>query len=197
MRLTIGFHKRMLLAASGVLLTGCLHIAPVPHLEDQRDSKAMAKLMLQFSGQARGLLEKERDVANELKITLDEADNVPPENFRHRFESYADGFISIRDQRRKILVTILTTNYTSPMVLAFQKKTVQLIGDEVKRTDSWVRATQNVKLRSELGRKTVFPEYAALNQQLQGFLALTQENAISTQLNALIEEFRISEDDLK
>ena len=197
MRLTVGIPIRLLLAASAGLLTGCVHVVPVPHLEDSRDSKALAKVLVQFSPQARELLEKERDVANELKVTLDESEHVAKEDFRRRFESYADSFIAIRNQRRKILLTILQITYTSPMVLAFQKKTVQLVNDEVKRTDSWVRSAQNVKLRSELGRQTDFPEYAALNQQLQGFLSLTQEDSISMQLWAVVEEFRLSENDLK
>ena len=182
--------------ASAMCLSGCIHLFPVGRVGETAEAKKLAKVLKDFAPETADLLQQEHDTANALKITLDESAQVPRDVFRQKFNAYADRFIAIRNRRRQIVDTLRHDVWQSPMVFVVQQKAIQLMNDEITRTETWIRFAQNVRLRADLGRDKDFPEFAMLSHQLEGFLGLVEEDPLSLQIRALMLEYRFGVEEL-
>lgn len=180
-----------LAAASIVFLSGCINVVPLRLPSNEKsEAIALARILRRLAPQAQELLRQENNLANELKVTLDESGGMEPNQFRQRFNSYVDRLVAIRDQREQIQETIRQSAWQSPMVQVVQHDAILMLQDEITRSETWIRLTQNVRLRTELGRQKDFPELTQLSHQLAGFLAQTGEDPLNTQIRSLQEEYR-------
>lgn len=182
-----------LLPLLSLTITGCIHIVPVGRIGEVTEAKRLYKTLKGFAPESRDLLVQEHDVANALKIALDEAPQLSKETLRDKFNSYSDRFIAIRNRRQQILEAIRQGMWDSPMVFVVQQRAMAGVQDDIARTETWIKFAQNIRLRTELGRDKDFPEFAALSHQLEGFLSLSVIDPLSIQLRALQEEFRFNE----
>lgn len=167
-----------------------------PRASEVTEAKVMARSLKVLAPGALELIQKEHVIANELKITLEEAASVDPEEFRKKFNSYVDRLVDMRNKRREILASLRQGLWDSPMVFVVQHSALAQMKDEIARTETWIEFAMNIRLRSELGRKGEFPEMLKLNKQLTAYLLLPPEDPLNDQVQGLMEEFRFGEAEL-
>lgn len=178
-------------------LSSCINIVPLPRVGESREALALGRVLKSLRPQASEQLQTEHTVAQELKVTLEEASQLQPEIFAQKFNGYVDQLIAIRNRRRQISDAIRQNSFNSPMVFAIQQDALNMLGHEVERTQTWIVLAQNVRLRAELrsnapeaDRKKGFPELPQLNHELDTFLAETGEDPLGNQLKSLQMEYR-------
>ena len=188
------FSKTLAVAVAGatllLTLSGCSNPAEV------KEAKVLGGVLKRLAPEARDLVEQEHELANELKITLDESSNIDAAEFSRRFGGFVDRLIVMRDKRRHIADSVREGYFGRPMVFAVQNSAAMQMQDEIARTDSWIEIAQNVYLRAKLQHKGSFPEMAKLNKMIDVFLGLPRETPLYSQMGALGEEYRFGENDV-
>ena len=176
-----------------LLLSGCINLVPVPIMGEVEEAKALARTFRSQLPQVREQLQKERDVAQNLTITLEESAQLQPGVFRDKFNGYIDQLVAIRTKRREIDAVVRQQLWQSSFVFAVQQDALKDIRGELARSQSWIELAQEVRLRAELGRTKDFPEFSRLSHELNTFLADTGEDPLGNQLRTLFEEYRFGE----
>jgi hypothetical protein len=194
-KMTYPFDRPRRWGLAALLLILCLYGCG-PRGGEVSEAKALGRTLLSLAPSAKDLIDQEHVIANELKITLDEASTINPEDFRGRFNGYVDRLIAIRNKRRQIQETVRQGVWQSPMVHVVQHDAVVQMQDEITRTETWIEFAQNIRLRSDLGRKAEFPELPKLNKQLDSFLGQPPENPLGAQVRTLMEEYRFAEGEI-
>ena len=185
---------RGILFAAIVFLTGCINILPPVRMgAEMNEAKELAKLMRSLMPEAKELVLEERNIANELKITLDQLGQMPPEVFRQKFHSYVDRLVALRNKRQQIKATVGQGSWQSPMVFAVQHNGLVILQDQIVRTERWIQFARNVQLRADLGQQKDYPDLPALSHALDGFLAQTVEAPLLEEVHTLQAEFRFGE----
>ncbi len=179
-----------------LLLSGCINLVPVPIMGELEEAKALARTFRSQLPQVREQLQKERDVAQNLTITLEESAQLQPAVFRDKFNGYIDQLVAIRTKRREIEAVVRQQLWQSSFVYAVQQDALKDTGSELARTQSWIELAQEIRLRADLGRTKDFPEFATLSHELNTFLADTGEDPLGNQLRALFEEYRFGENEI-
>ena len=180
-----------LLGTACVLLNGCINVVPFPRATSElADAKSLAKVLKRLAPEAKELLLQERDVANQMKITLEETSKADPAGFRKKLRDYQNEMISVRNRRRDLVIAIGQGAYQSPLVFAVQQDAMRMMSDSVARTEGWIQSAHNVQLRADLGQTKDFPELGSLNQQLGGFLMQVVSDPLIDQIHYLVQEFR-------
>lgn len=178
------------------LLTGCIHLVPLPYAGQRDEAKALGKILKSLTPGARDEVLKEHKVVRELRITLDELGKISGPEFTRRFNLYAEELNAIQVKRRELVQAIGSRQWTSPMVRAVQQGGVQQLQQDLSRDQKWIELADGVRLRVELGREKDFPELAMLSHQLDIFLASKSDiDPFGNRVQALQEAFRLSETD--
>ena len=73
-----------------------------PRGSEVTEAMAFAKALKLLAPSAMELIQKEHNIANELKITLEESANVQPDEFKGRFKAYVDRLVEMRNKRQEI-----------------------------------------------------------------------------------------------
>jgi hypothetical protein len=180
-----------LLAMVCVLLNGCINVVPLPRTTSEvTDAKKLAKILKRLAPEAKEVLLQERDVANQIKITLEETAQAEPVAFREKLRGYQSEMISVRNRRHDLVTAIGQGLYQSPLVYAVQQDAMRMLRDEITRTEVWIQSSHNVQLRADLGQTKEFPELGSLNKQLAGFLAQVVNDPLLDQVRYLVQEYR-------
>jgi hypothetical protein len=153
------------------------------------------RVLTRLSPEAKELVLLERNVANQLKITLEEVSVGDPVTFRAKLREFHSRLVEIRDRRVQIRATIAQGTPTSPLVFAVQLDAMRALKDDINQTERWLQSATNVQMRADLGQTKVFPELLVLGKQIDAFLAATAEEPLADQIQALREEFRIGGED--
>lgn len=181
------------LPACALLLSGCINLVPVPRIGEQSEAKAFGKVIHDLMPETERQIAQEQAAAQKLRITLDEAATLPPQNFRDRFNGYIDQLIAVRAKRQDLRARLTEKNWTSPMVVNVQANCVRDLDEQILRDQQWIEWAQGVRLRVEMGQQTRFPELQLLQHALDNFLALPITDPLSMQLRALLDEFHLTE----
>ena len=186
-----------LLVVLSLLFSGCIHLAPLPYGGQREEARALGKILLSLTPEARAEVLKEHKVAQELRITLDELAKLARPEFTKRFHSYSEQFLAIQKKRRELVQALNSRQWSSPMVRAVQQGSIQLLQYDLERIQKWIELAEGVRLRVELGREENFPELTMLSKQLDIFLATTSAlDPFGNRIRALQEAFGLSETDL-
>lgn len=185
-----------LLVVLSALSSGCIHLAPLPFTGQRDEARALGKIFKTLNSDAQQEVAQENKVARELRITLDELDQLKGPDFTKRFNSYSEQLMAIQSKRRELQQALSSRQWNSPMVRAVQQGGVQQLQQDIARNQKWIELAEGVRLRVELGRKEDFPELTMLSHQLDIFLASTSDlNPFTNRIRALQEAFRLSETD--
>ena len=79
------------------------------------------------------------------------------------------------------------------MVFKVQTNCVSEMDEQILRDEQWIEWALGIRLRVEMGRQKEFPELQLLQHSLDNFLASPVTDPLSTQLRALLDEFRLGE----
>ena len=187
-----------LLVILSALSSGCIHFAPLPFSGQRDEARALGKIFKTLNSDAQQEVAQENKVARELRITLDELDQLKGPDFTKRFNSYSEQLMAIQSKRRELQQALSSRQWNSPMVRAVQQGGVQQLQQDIARNQKWIELAEGVRLRVELGRKQDFPELTMLSHQLDIFLASTSDlNPFTNRIRALQEAFRLSETDFE
>ena len=181
------------LPACALVLCGCINVLPAPRVGEQSEAKAFGKIIHDLMPETERQLTQEQTTARKLRITLDEAGSLSPQDFRDRFNGYIDQLIAVRAKRRDLRARLTEKNWTSPMVVNVQANCVRDLDEQIMRDQQWIEWAQGVRLRGEMGQQKRFPELELLQHALDNFLALPVTDPLSMQLRALLDEFGITE----
>lgn len=183
-----------------VLLLFVFYYTDIPpkfglHWAEIAEAKALAKMFKIMAPEAMELVERERLIANEMLIYLEEADDLNGKNFG----SCLDRLVEIMTKRKAILATLKESGmkpgagWKYDMVLQEQKGALEQIKTELARTAAWIEIAVSARLRyglrTKAGVKIELPELAKLKHQLSTFLTQPPEEPLNEQANDLIETY--------
>ena len=157
MRLAIrhSWFRLALLVVLSALLSGCIHLAPLPYTGQRDEARALGKTFNALTPEVKEEVVKEHKVARELRITLDELAKLARPEFTTRFNSYAEQLSAIQSKRRELQQALGSRQWTSPMVLAVQQGAVQQLHQDMARSQKWIEpmAGKLINRLSRLWRK--------------------------------------------
>lgn len=184
------------LAAACYFVRGCINVVPavgIGSASEKGEAKGLLKVLRRLAPELKDLLLRERNTANQIRITLDETAASDPVGFRHKLKLYTDDLIDVRNKREQISVTISQGNWETPLVFAVQQSAVRMLRDEISRTDGWIQDAQNIQLRADLGEGKSFPELTTLTKHLDAFLTQVLNEPLRDHIRELVEEYRLGE----
>ena len=185
--------RALALLCGSLLLCGCINVLPLPRVGEQAEAKEFGKTIRDVMPESERQLILEHTTAQKLRITLDEAATLPTQSFRDRFNGYIDQLIAVRSKRRDLRQRFKEKSWNSPMVFNVQANCVREIDEQIVRDQQWIEWALGVRLRVEMGQQKDFPELQLLQHSLDNFLSLPVMDPLSTQLRALLDEFRLSD----
>ena len=198
-----------------------------PRKGEVAEAKRLASELKALAPAAFNLIHEEHELANQLKIMLDESAKLEPKQdpklgatemkpvndtegrpaptilivsttiLKARLTTYVNRLIAIRNERRQIRETVRQGAWESPMVFVVQHDAVRQLTAEIARSELWLELAENVRLRTELGRMGDFPELPKLLHELDSYLGVPLENPLGAQVRDLMEEYRFGETELK
>ncbi len=167
------------------------------HFDELAEAKALAKSLKIMAPEAAELIDKERLVANELTILLEEAEDL----MGPKFSSCLDRLVEIRGKRRQILETLKQgglkpgAGWKTPFIFLEFKGALDQIGTELGRTEAWLEIALSARLRysvrSKLGTKGELPELPKLKHSIATFLTQPREEPLNEQARDLLETYSI------
>ena len=182
------------------------------------EAKRFASELKALVPAASKLIADEHDIANELKIILNESGvgspptsraktegtqiepeilEKKPETIQAKLSSFVDRLIALRNARQQLLANVRQGVWQAAMVFAVQMDAVGQLNYEIERTEAWLELAQNVRLRTDLGRKGDFPELPKLNHELDSYLQNSRETPLFSQILSLIDEYRFGYSEVK
>jgi hypothetical protein len=180
-----------------LLLSGCIHLAPMPYGSQREEAKALARQLRELNTVARKITLRELQLTQELRVVLDELGKLPADEFHRRFKAFADELVNIQKQRVDLLATFNGRQWQTPMVMAVQQGAIQQLKTDLARNQRWGELTEGVRLRVELGRTEGFPELNLLSHQLDIFLQGKADlDPFQDRIEALQDAFLLKESDL-
>ena len=167
------------------------------HWQEIAEAKALAKSLKIMAPEAEELIDKERLVANELIILLEEAEDL----MGAKFSSCLDRLVEIRTKRRQIAETLKQgglkpgAGWKTPMIFLEFKGALDEIATELDRTEAWIDIAMSARfryaVRSKLGTKGDLPELPKLKRQIGTFLTQPREDPLNEQAKDLLETYNI------
>ncbi len=188
--------KILFFAATMILMSGCIHLAPLPYAGQRQEARELGKLFKSMATEARNMALNEHKSARELRIILDELEKFPPGEFMKRFDSYTGELIALQKKRQELRQVLLSRRWDSPMVLAIQAGWIEQLNQDHNRAQKWIEMADGVRLRLELGRVADFPELSQLSHQLDIFLASKVDmDPLAIRIQALQEAYNLIDSD--
>ena len=167
------------------------------HWSEMAEAKALAKSLKIMAPDAADLVDKERAIANEMTILLEEADDL----MGQKFSSCLDRLIEIRNKRKEIAETLKQgglkpgAGWKHAMTFLEFKGALDQMSSEIARTESWIEIAQSARLRyalrSKSGTKGELPELPKLKHQIAAYLTQPAEEPLNEQARDLLETYNM------
>jgi hypothetical protein len=157
---------------------------------------ALARLLRRLAPEADDLVRRERVVANQLRINLDQSGGGDFARFSSDLNSSTDELSTINSRLTELLRQVHDANFGTPLVLVVQHDAEAEFQVRIDQIDGFVNLARNIELRAKLGRTQGFPEVDTLIHQLMLFLSQPREEALSTQVQTLKNEYRLTDNQI-
>ena len=174
-----------------VLMAGCGRQQP-----ELAEGLALARLLRRLAPEADDLTRREREVANQLRINLDQSGGGDFTRFSSNLTASTADLITISSRVTELKRQVHDANFRTPLVLVVRQDAETEFQNQINQIDGFVTLARNIELRAKLGRTQGFPEVDALIHQLMLFLNQPQEEALDSQIQTLKSEYLLSDNQI-
>ncbi len=157
---------------------------------------ALARLLRRLGPEADDLIRRERGVANQLRINLDQLGGSDFPTFAANLATSTEELTTISSRLIELQAQVQNGNFGTPLVLVVQRDAVAEFQNQISQIDTFLNLAHNIQLRAKLGRTQGFPEIETLMHQLVLFLSQPQEGALSSQIQTLKNEYRFTDNEI-
>lgn len=179
------------LLGSTVLLAGCGR-----NDREVAEGLALARLLRRLAPEANDLVRQEREVANQLRINLDQSGSGDFAVFSKNLATSVDALTTIGTRLSELRQHVHDGNFEAPLVLVVQHDAEAEFQNQITQIEGFVTLARNIELRASLGRTKGFPEVDALIHQLVLFLSQPREEALGSQVQTLKNEYRFTDNQI-
>ncbi len=177
--------------ATALLLAGCGR-----QEREVAEGLALARLLRRLSPEANDLVRREREVANQLRINLDQLGSSDFAKFSNNLKASVDELTTIDSRMTELRQQVHDANFGTPLVLVVQHDAEAEFENQIDQIEGFVTLARNIELRASLGRTQGFPEVATLIHQLVLFLTQPREDALGSQVQTLKNEYRLTDNQI-
>jgi hypothetical protein len=157
---------------------------------------ALARLLRRLAPEADDLIRRERVVANQLRINLDQSGGGDFAIFSSNLSTSAGDLSTISSRITELQRQLHDASFGTPLVLVVQHDAEAEFQNHITQIDGFVTLARNIELRAQLGRKEGFPEVATLIHQLVLFLTQPREEALGSQIQTLKNEYLLTDNQI-
>jgi hypothetical protein len=157
---------------------------------------ALSRLLRRLAPEADDLVRREREIANQLRINLDQSGGDDFARFSNNLRASVDDLTAIRTRLAELRKQVHDGNFEAPLVLVVQHDAEAEFQNQINQIDGFVTLAKNIELRAALGRTKGFPEVDTLIHQLVLFLSQPHEDALSSQVQTLKNEYRFTDNQI-
>jgi hypothetical protein len=173
-----------------VLMAGCRR-----NEHELAEGLSLARLLRRLAPEANDLVRQEREVANQLRINLDQSgDNFA--RFSNNLSTSVDALTTIDTRLAELRQQVHDGNFETPLVLVVQHDAEAEFQNQINQIDGFVTLGRNIELRASLGRTSGFPEVDTLIHQLVLFLSQPHDEALGSQVQTLKNEYRLTDNQI-
>ena len=170
------------------LMTGCGR-----NQREVGEGLALARLLRRLAPEANDLVRQEKEVANQLRINLDQSGGGDFARFSRNLTASVDALTAIETRLAELRRQVHDGNFQTPLVLVVQHDAETEFQNQIDQIEGFVTLARNIELRASLGRTQGFPEVDALIHQLVLFLTQPHEDALGSQVQTLKNEYRFTD----
>jgi hypothetical protein len=164
--------------------------------QELAEGLALARLLRRIAPEADDLVRRERVVANELRINLDQSGGGDFARFSSNLSSSTNDLMTIGSRLTELMRQVHDASFGTPLVLVVQRDAEAEFQNQINQIDGFVNLAHNIELRAKLGRTQGFPEVETLIHQLMLFLSQPREEALSGQVQTLKNEYRLTDNQI-
>ncbi|HEX4138424.1 MAG TPA: hypothetical protein VHY84_27690 [Bryobacteraceae bacterium] len=157
---------------------------------------SLARLLRRLAPEADDLVGREREIANQLRINLDQSGGDDFARFSNDLSMSVSDLTAITTRLAELRQQVHDGNFEAPLVLVVQRDAVAEFQNQINQIDGFVTLAKNIELRASLGRTKGFPEVDTLIHQLVLFLSQPHEDALSSQVQTLKNEYRFTDNQI-
>jgi hypothetical protein len=174
-----------------VLMAGCGRQQP-----EFAEGLALARLLRRLAPEADDLTRREREVANQLRINLDQSGGGDFTRFSSNLSASTADLTTISSRVTELKRQVHDANFGTPLVLVVRQDAETEFQNQINQIDGFVTLARNIELRAKLGRTQGFPEVDALIHQLMLFLNQPLEEALDSQIQTLKNEYLLTDNQI-
>lgn len=157
---------------------------------------ALARLLRRLAPEANDLVRQEREVANQLRINLDQSGSGDFAVFSGNLRTSVEALTTISTRMTELRQHVHDGNFATPLVLVVQHDAETEFENQITQIEGFVTLARNIELRATLGRTKGFPEVDTLIHQLVLFLSQPREDALGSQVQTLKSEYRLTDNQI-
>ena len=157
---------------------------------------SLARLLRRLAPEADDLVGREREIANQLRINLDQSGGDDFARFSSNLSMSVADLTAIKTRLTELRQQVHDGNFEAPLVLVVQRDAVAEFQNQINQIDGFVTLAKNIELRASLGRTKGFPEVDTLIHQLVLFLSQPHEDALSSQVQTLKNKYRFTDNQI-
>jgi hypothetical protein len=188
---------RRLRAATSLPLIATLLVAGCGRKDREvAEGLSLARLLRRLAPEADDLVRRERETANQLRINLDQSGGDDFARFSNNLSMSVGDLTAIKTRLAELRQQVHDGNFEAPLVLVVQHDAVEEFQNQITQIDGFVTLAKNIELRATLGRTKGFPEVDTLIHQLVLFLSQPHEDALSSQVQTLKNEYRFTDNQI-
>jgi hypothetical protein len=157
---------------------------------------ALARLLRRLAPEGDDLSRRERVIANQLRINLDQSGDGDFARFSSNLSTSTEDLTTISSRITELRRQVHDANFGTPLVLVVQHDAEAEFQNQITQIEGFVTLARNIELRAKLGRTQGFPEVDTLIHQLVLFLTQPHEDALSSQVQTLKNEYRLTDNQI-
>ena len=157
---------------------------------------SLARFLRRLAPEADDLVRREREIANQLRINLDQSGGDDFARFSNNLSMSVGDLTAIKTRLTELRQQVHDGNFGAPLVLVVQHDAVAEFQNQINQIDGFVTLAKNIELRAALGRTKGFPEVDTLIHQLVLFLSQPHEDALGSQVQTLKNEYRFTDNQI-
>jgi hypothetical protein len=174
-----------------VLMAGCRR-----NDQEVAEGLALARLLRRLAPEANDQVRQEREVANQLRINLDQSGGGDFARFSQNLKISVEALTTINTRLTELQQHVHEGNFQTPLVLVVQRDAEAEFQNQINQIGAFVTLARNIELRAALGRTKDFPEVDTLIHQLVLFLTQPREDALGSQVQTLKNEYRLTDNQI-
>ena len=156
----------------------------------------MARLLRRLTPEADDLARRERVVANQLRINLDQSGGGNFATFSSNLNTSTETLVTISSRLTELRQQVHNADFQTPLVLVVQRDAEAEFTNQIDQIEGFVTLARNIELRAKLGRTQDFPEVNTLIHQLVLFLTQPREEALDSPVQTLKNEYRLTDNQI-